>query len=306
MRHNYDILDSRIVSLPASFGGSMPPENYGIVDAHGVEFEIGYAGKAGEFNYEVKGNLTYATNEVIEKDVPQNVRDVDNPIGRSTDYVACLVSKGILRTQADIDALPAGYTIFGLKPALGALNFEDVSGLEPGVPDGKIDNYDRQVIEGKHYLPPYVYGLNLKGDWKGLGVDVFFQGALGVSNMYNDGYGRRFHVGVRPPSIWLDSWTPDNIDAEYPQAVEWDYTMDHQASTFWLKSGNYLRLQYLNIYYSLPKSIVEKAKLANVKFMLTGSNLFTISPFDYYDPTLREIRGYPTMRTFTMGINVSF
>lgn len=305
-RHNYDILDSRIVSLPASFGGSMPPENYGIVDAHGVEFEIGYAGKSGEFNYEVKGNLTYATNKVIEKDVPQNVRDVDNPIGRSTDYVACLVSKGILRTQADIDALPDGYTIFGLQPALGALNFEDVSGLEPGVPDGKIDNYDRQVIEGKHYLPPYVYGLNLKGDWKGFGVDVFFQGAAGVSNMYNDGYGRRFHVGVRPPSFWLDSWTPDNIDAEYPQAVEWDYTMDHQASTFWLKSGNYLRLQYLNLYYSLPTSIVQKAKLANVKFMLTGSNLFTISPFDYYDPTLREIRGYPTMRTFTMGINVSF
>jgi len=304
-RHNYDILDSRIVSLPASFGGSMPPVNYGIVNAEGVEFELGYSGKAGEVNYGVKANLTYAVNKVKEKDVAENVRDVNNPIGRSTDYVACLVSKGIMRTQADIDALPDGYTIYGKQPALGAINFEDVSGLEPGKPDGKIDDYDRQVMKGKHYLPPYTYGLNLTADWKGFGVDIFFQGALGVYKMYNDGYGRRFHQGVRPPQFWVDSWTPDNIDAKYPQAVTWDYTMDHLESTFWLKKGNYLRLQYANLNYSLPKHVVQAIRLDNVKFLLTGTNLFTISPFDYYDPTLSEIRGYPTMRTITLGVNVT-
>ena len=143
-RHNYDILDSRIVSLPASFGGTMPPVNYGIVDGHGLELEVGYAGQTGKFNYEVKGNLTYATNKVIEKDVPQNVRDVNNPIGRSTDYVACLVSKGIIRTQAELDAVPANYTAYGLKPRMGDVWYEDVSGPTAGVPDGKIDDYDRQ------------------------------------------------------------------------------------------------------------------------------------------------------------------
>ncbi len=107
-RHNYDILDSRIVSLPASFGGSMPPVNYGVVDGHGLEFELGYLGRKGEFSYEVTGNFTYATNEVVDKDIPENVRDVDNPIGRSTDYVTALVSTGIIRTQADLEAIPEG------------------------------------------------------------------------------------------------------------------------------------------------------------------------------------------------------
>ncbi len=305
-RHNYDILDSRIVSLPASFGGDMPPVNYGIVNAHGLELEVGYTGHVRNVNYEVKGNITYSVNEVKEKDVPENVRDVNNPIGRSTDYVSCLVSKGIIRTQADLDALPANYTIYGKKPALGAINFEDVSGLTPGVPDGKIDDYDKQVISGKHYNPPYTYGLNLTADRKGFGIDIFFQGVLGVSKMYNDGYGRRFHQGVRPPQFWTDSWTPTNINAKYPQAVTWDYTYDHLESTFWLKKGNYLRLQNVSLSYSIPKQIIKRARLDNVKLLLTGTNLFTISPFDYYDPTLSEIRGYPTMRTITMGLNVTF
>jgi len=305
-RHNFDILDSRIVSLPASFGGTMPPVNYGIVNAKGVEFEAGYSGRFGKLNYDVRGNFTYATNKVKEKDIPQNVRDVNNPINRSTDYVACLVSTGIIRTQAQLDALPTGYTIYGKIPALGALNFEDVSGLEPGKPDGKIDDYDRQVLKGKHYLPPYTYGLNLAGDWKGIGADIFFQGVVGVAKMYNDGYGRRFHGGVRPPSFWLDSWTPDNTDAAYPQAVEWDYTYDHLESTFWLKKGNYLRLQHLNLFYSLPSNITNKIGMSEARIMLTGANLFTLTPFEYYDPTVTEIRGYPTMRTYSVGVKVTF
>ena len=231
---------------------------------------------------------------------------MDNPLGRSTDYVTSLVSTGIMRTQADIEALPDGYTIFGKAPALGAINFEDVSGLEAGVPDGKIDNYDRQLIEGKHYLPPYTYGLNLNGEWKGFGVDVFFHGVLGVSKMYNDGYGRRFHSGVRAPSFWNDSWTPQNTGAPYPQAVTWNFTQDHQASTFWLKNSNYFRMGYLNLYYSLPKSIVQKIWLSNLRILVSGTNLFTISPFEYYDPTVAETRSYPTMKTFTLGVNVTF
>ena len=159
-RRNYDILDSRIVSLPNSFGGSMPPENYGEVKAYGYELELGYNGKAGQVDFMVKGNFGYANNKVVVKDVAQNIRDNDNPIDRPTDYVNMLVCTGMFRTQADLEALPAGYTIYGKPAELGGLRFEDISGIVDGVPDGKIDNYDRQVIKGKHYNAPYTYGLN--------------------------------------------------------------------------------------------------------------------------------------------------
>jgi hypothetical protein len=306
-RHNYDILDSRIVSLPASFGGSMPPVNYGIVDGQGIEFEIGYNGRAGELNYEIKGNLSYSTNKVIEKDVPENVRDVDNPINRSTDYVACLVSTGIIRTQSELDALPDEYTIFGLEPALGAINFEDVSGLEPGVPDGKIDNYDRQVIEGKHYLPPYTYGFNIAGNWKDFGIDIFFQGVLGVSKMYDDDYAYHRRVfETRSPVVWLDSWSEDNVDAPWPKPVPWGYSSDWQPSTFWLKNADYLRLKHINLSYSIPKSIVNKLNISNASLIVSGTNLFTLSGFKWYDPCVPAMSSYPTMKSYTFGVNVTF
>ena len=305
-KHTYDILDTRISSLAASFGGNMPPVNYGIVDAHGFEFELGYTGKFRDVKYGISGNFSYATNEVKFRDAAENVRFVNDPNGKSTDYVAMLVSTGIIRTQEELDALPEDYTIYGRKPALGALNFEDISGPEEGVPDGKIDNYDRQVLEGKHWNAPYTYGLNLTADWKGFAVDVFLQGKAGVSKLYNDGYGRRFMVHSRPPTFWLDSWTPDTPNAKYPQPVPWGQTNDHRASTFWLKKGDYLRLQHLSLSYSIPKQIVEKLRMSKMRFHATGTNLFTISSFDYYDPLVSEMRSYPTMKTYTLGVEVTF
>jgi TonB-linked SusC/RagA family outer membrane protein len=305
-RHNYDILDSRIASLPNSFGGTMPPENYGVVDAHGLEMELGYSGKKGDFSYQVKGNIGYSVNKVITRDVAQNVRALDNPNGKSTDYIRCLVATDIIRTQADLSKLPAGYTIFGLAPKLGMINFEDVSGVTDGVPDGKIDNYDRQIIQGAHSMAPTMIGLNLSANWKGFGIDVFLQGVTGVKKFYNDGYGRRFFDGARPPTFWLDSWSPENPNAAYPKPTTWDRTMDHLESTFWLKNSSYLRLQNLNLTYSIPKSLCKKISISDVTLILTGTNLFTLTKFKYYDPSGAEMRSYPTMETYTMGVNVTF
>jgi hypothetical protein len=239
------------------------------------------------------------------RDVAENVRDADNPNGRSTDYVKMLVATDIIRTQADLDALPADYTIYGKKPALGVINFDDVSGLN-GVPDGKIDDYDIQNINGKHTIAPYTFGLNLTADWKGFGVDVFLQGVTGVSKLYYDGYERRFFDGVKAPAFWADSWTPDNVNAAYPQVVPWDYSNDHLASTFWLKNGSYLRLQQVSLKYSLPKSLIKKVKLSDATFLLSGTNLLTLTSFNYYDPTGVSFMTYPTMKTFTIGMNISF
>ena len=307
LRHNYDILDSRIVSLPASFGGTMPPVNYGIVDGHGLEVEVGYSGHTGKFNYQVKGNIAYARNKVVERDVAQNVRDVNNPNGRSTDYVACLVSKGIIRTQAQLDAIPANYTAYGLKPGLGDIWYQDVSGPTAGVPDGIIDDYDRQVIKGKHYTPPYVYGLNMTGYWKGFSLDLFLQGVTGVSKMYNgNSYGRHFEAWSRPNANWLDSWSPTNINASFPKPDIWGSAVNDVESTFWLKSGDYLRLKYLGLSYSLPESIIKKLNISKASVILSGTNLFTISGFKYYDPAIPSMGSYPTMKAYTLGINVSF
>jgi hypothetical protein len=137
-------------------------------------------------------------------------------------------------------------------------------------------------------------------------LDIFFQGVAGVSKLYDDGYGRRFFDGARPPTFWLDSWSTENTDAEYPRPVTWDYTWDHYASTFWLKNSSYLRLQYLNLSYSLPKSVMNKVNISDLTILFSGTNLLTLTKYDYHDPTGNNMWTYPTMKAFTLGVNVSF
>lgn len=51
-RHTYDILGSRQKSIPSTFGASLPDENYGVINTHGFELELGYNNKIGnDFKY---------------------------------------------------------------------------------------------------------------------------------------------------------------------------------------------------------------------------------------------------------------
>ena len=153
-----------------------------------------------------------------------------------------------------------------------------------------------------------MYGLNLTGTWNGFSLDLFFQGAMGVSKMYDADYAyhRKFPYGARPNTDWLDSWSPDNINASFPRPDIWGNSSSDYESTFWLKKGDYLRLKYLNLSYSLPKSIIGKLNISKATLMLSGTNLFTISGFKYYDPSIPSKSSYPTMKAYTLGINVSF
>ncbi|HYH56108.1 MAG TPA: hypothetical protein VD772_05815, partial [Anseongella sp.] len=125
-RDTYDILGSRQLSIPSTFGALLPDENYQKIDSKGFEIELGYNGQAGSsgdaVNYYVRGNFGYAVNEVIQLDEAENIRPYQSEIGRPTGGIFGYVATGILRTQADLDALPEGYTIEGNEPRLGMLN----------------------------------------------------------------------------------------------------------------------------------------------------------------------------------------
>ena len=119
-------MGDRLASLPTTFGAKMPAENYAVIDARGFEVELSYADKIGsDFNYYVKGNLGYATNKLITKDEAENLRPYKSELGHNTDRSMGYIATGILRTQADLDALPEGYTIFWSK---ARVRYDELSG----------------------------------------------------------------------------------------------------------------------------------------------------------------------------------
>ena len=281
----------------------MPAENYAVIDSRGFEVEMGYNDKIGKnFSYYVKGNLGYATNEVKVKDEAENLRPYKSELGHNTDRMMGYVATGIIRTQEDLDALPDGYTIFGQKPELGMMNYRDIRGANSDEPDGIIDEHDQEWII-KHTVPPLNYGISLGGAWKGLALDIFLQGVAGHDIM----------IDMRSPQarpeessfdFWTDHWTPENPNAEFPRASR---NAADAASTFWTRSGSYLRLKNLNLSYTIPKHVISKLNISQLRFFFTGSNLCLLqNKLKYYDPENSSIRAYPLMRSYSFGVNVSF
>ena len=302
-RHTYDILGNRIASLPTTFGAKMPAENYAVINSRGFEVELGYKDKIGkDFSYYVKGNLGYATNEVKVKDEAENLRAYKSEIGHNTDRLMGYIATGIIRTQADLDALPEGYQIFGQKPELGMMNYRDLRGANSDEPDGIIDENDQDWIID-HTVPPINYGVSVGGSWKGFAVDVFFQGVAGNDIMINM-RGHEARAEATNFDFWTDHWTPENVNAKFPGAGR---SNSGRASTFWTKSGSFLRLKNLNISYTLPKHITQNLNLGQLRFFFTGNNLCLLqNKLKYYDPENSSIIAYPLMKNYSFGVNLSF
>lgn len=302
-KHTYDILGSRLASLPTTFGGSMPSENYAKINTKGFEIEASFKDNIGEFSYSVGANLGYAVNKLIEKDEAENIRPYQSELGYNTDRAMGYVATDIIRTQEELDALPEGYTIFGQKPELGMLNYKDIRGADTDTPDGKIDSYDQDWVI-KHTTPPVNYGFSLGGSWKGLSVDLFFQGVAGGERFYDQ---RTEWEGMEAGSYAFrsDYWTSENIDAKYPRA---GYNNGaSEASTFWIQNTSFLRLKNASVSYIFPKEIISKLKVSQAKLFFMGTNLCLLQDkIKAYDPENSSIMNYPLMRTYSFGINLSF
>lgn len=301
-RHTYDILGSRQKSVPSTFGASLPAENYGVINSHGFEFSAGYNNTIGkDFRYFISANVGYAVNKVMVQDQPENQRAYKSVLGYSTDRIWGYQAAGIIRTQADLDALPAGYTIFGQKPELGMLNYKDIRGTLDDKPDGKIDDNDAQYIAG-HSTPPVNYGIELGGAWKGLSVSLLFQGLAGAQTMldFRDVQARAEETNF---GFWNDHWTPENPNAAFPRAAR---NVAGDASTFWLRKGAFLRLKNVNLSYELPGQIVKRAGITSVRLFFVGSNLFLLEDhIKVRDPEAASLRSYPLMKNYTLGLNIT-
>lgn len=306
-RKSYDILDNRKATLPTTYSRDLPAENYGKMNAQGIDVELGYRGQSKDFTYFANATLSYGWNEITYKDYAENAQWIDIPIGTSTTRLVGYDFDKIIRTQEELDAFNAAnpdYTFNGMKPQLGDIVYKDHSGPD-GVADGVIDDWDRVVLRDKNF--PVVYGLNLGGSWRGLSLDMMFAGELGLYKSYRSIAGNvewnRMYAG------WYDdSWTEDNPDASLPRMVSANVTSTYRDtdSQFWYKKTNFMRLKYITLSYDLPKNQFYNKFFDNIRLFVSGTNLFCWSSFKYYDPELGGGNDYPIMRSFNFGIDVKF
>ena len=313
-----DILGSRYGSTPSTLGASLPWENYAEREWKGFEISANYKNRSGDLKYEVYANMGYAVDEWVTYDEAESLTDgtyKDNwrsRIGKPSSRVGGLISKGIIRTQEQLDAIPEGYTVFGRQAQIGTLLFEDIRGdnYSDG-PDGKIDGNDWTYLSDNG-APRINFGFGTNLEWKGFTVNLHFQGVSSYDKIVatrNTGGGGVFQVDRPYFELWKDNyWTPENPNAKYPRiGGNWtQHEFGGNASSFWIRNGAYVRLKNLNIGYAFPDQWFQKLGLKDVQVFVNGTNLFVISEFKEYDPEQATLDSYPLMKTFTGGLSINF
>ena len=140
---------------------------------------------------------------------------------------------------------------------------------------------------------------------------IFGQGAAG--NMIFQGLRRLDIANANYQTTALERWTGEGTSNDYPRLVDGDPNENHNFSNpsdFYLEKGNYFRFKIIQIGYTLPASVLAKAKIEKIRFFITAENLFTITKYTGYDPeigggTMSIDKGYyPQARSFMLGLSL--
>ncbi|UII25428.1 TonB-dependent receptor [Fulvivirga maritima] len=284
---------------PSSVGLSYPFQNVGSMKNRGWELAVNYHGTVGEdFSFTIGGNIADVKNEVTDLNGTDQLED----------------SNGIFTALKVGDPINAyyGYEVDGMFQTEEQVNnYASVAGAAPGDliyrdVDGNDEiNADDRVYLGSN-IPRYTYGINLGAEYKNFSLSAFFQGVGDVDvhtlNILQapigpDGNFRSLHE---------DSWTPENTNAAYPRLGANE--QNNQASSYWVKSGAYLRLKNVRLNYRLPSEWLESVNISNCSLFVSGQNLLTFSGLeDGIDPeTPSTSRYYPQVKIYTFGVNVNF
>lgn len=302
-----------LISLPVPLQHGttiVPNQNAGGVNNRGVEVETNWNDKVGEVSYSVGFNMGYVRNKVTKfrGDVPAingvNKIQENKPIDQ---YYVITVDR-IVRDQADLDYVQSlvdrnpNYFATYQRPELGDFLYADANG------DGQLDADDRVEI-GNGNKPTLTYGGNLGLAWKNFNFSMLVQG-VGDYQVYYNNQAYRF-VTVMGQSLIKDitdhAWTPENpYDSKYPKLRNNANSKNNHASDAFLHNGSYLRLKNVQLGYTLPARISKKFYVEGLKIYASADNLVTFTDFPGLDPEIAADVGYPALRQYSLGINVSF
>ena len=322
-RKEVDILGPRTVTLPSTYGQALAPENYAERSWRGGELALTWMDKAanGEITYSAYLNLGFARDrwDVLDEDATYreggNLHALSKQ-GKAEGILTGLIADHLLTDQAEVDALKAtGFKQFGRDPYLGGILYKDTrgDGYSEG-PDGRIDSNDEYNLLSENGTPRINYGFGGSIKWKGITLDVHFQG-VGKYDRFVGGVDGGFyqHGGTIRP--YFPIWTSDKVydpelnpDGVYPRitGTSW-YESGAGNTSYWMRNGAYLRLKNLNIGYDLPMAILRPLGITHAQVFANATNLFCISAVtEFLDPEQEYYDSYPLMRTFSFGLNFSF
>jgi TonB-linked SusC/RagA family outer membrane protein len=303
------ITDGILLNLPfpGLVGLNPVATNAGSVQNKGWEVQLNHRNKIQDFRYNVTFNISDVKNQILDLAgtgpyLPGSNGWLARIEGEPINALYGYTTDGFL-TQEDIND---EYPVFASDAAPGDIKYVDISGTE-GIPDGRITADDRTVIGST--VPRITYGTSINLGWKNFDFNMQLQG---IGNKDVGLYGSLIEAGSWEGftvDIVKDYWTPENTDAKFPRPQK-RQKKNTRPSEWWVVNGAYLRLKNLQLGYTLPAEIMEKAGINKLRVFIGGTNLLTISELNEWgiDAETASGRGtfYPATKTYTLGLNINF
>ena len=332
---NREMLMNIKQALQGIIGTQSAAVNLGEMDSWGYELSLTWRDKIGkDFKYKIGINTGYSDNKVLNMDFATDYIYRQIRKGGRTDIgLWGLQCVGMFRSFQDIEEYFAennitrylGMNKDEVRP--GMLIYKDVRGAlqEDGTyagPDGIVDKDNDQVCLSKR-SNPYGVTMNLGADWKGLSLTAQINAQWGGYDVIDNsalkpGDGLEY---TNMPSFWNvnDMFSYQNIyDASGNLVVAENRngslpnlaysSVNSIASSFWRISSTRVQLSRLTLAYTIPSSFVKKLGIQSARVNITGQNILSFYnpyPDNFIDP-MCSYGSYPTLRKFTVGVNLTF
>lgn len=274
---------------------SAPRANIGDLLNRGLELNLTWKDKIGNVEYSV--NLNGAYNRTVLKEWNEFLSRGWVYLDMPYHFLYVYENNGIAQTWQDI----YNNTPQGLSP--GDVIRKDLNG------DGIIDGKDKKAYPNiQRDRPTTTYGITLQAAWKGFDISMLFNGGLGRKDFWLTDFNNTAFADRRYASTWdhwTEPWSLENRGGEWPRLGT---STDRSDNSYWLYNMNYLRMKNIMLGYNLPKKLLSKISMTNLRIYASAENLFTVTQYPGLDPekknSARDL--YPINRSFSIGLNVSF
>ena len=274
---------------------SAPRANIGDLLNRGLELNLTWKDKIGNVEYSV--NLNGAYNRTVLKEWNEFLSRGWIYLDMPYHFLYVYENNGIAQTWEDI----YNNTPQSLSP--GDVIRKDLNG------DGIIDGKDKKAYPNiQRDRPTTTYGITLQAAWKGFDISMLFNGGLGRKDFWLTDFNNTAFADRRYASTWdhwTEPWSLENREGEWPRLGT---STDRSDNSYWLYNMNYLRMKNIMLGYNLPKKLLSKISMTNLRIYASAENLFTVTQYPGLDPekknSTRDL--YPINRSFSIGLNVSF
>lgn len=326
-RKTYDMVGPA-PELPAILGTAVPRINNADMESYGFEVEARWQDRIGKFGYSVRGVLSDDQQRITS--YPNKTGNIgDWYDGRKVGEIWGYTTVGLARTKEEMDGhlKNINQNALGSRWGAGDIMYADLNGdgvINGGA--GVLTNTGDRTIIGNS-APRYRFSLDLGGDWSGFDFRIFIQGVGKRDYMPNGPYFWGANGGMWQSAAFTDHMdffrdensvmvkagvAGVNLDSYFPKPY-FNTGKNQQTQTRYLQNAAYARLKNLQFGYTIPKAVVSRLGISNVRIYVSGENLYTITKMiDIFDPETVALSGwndgktYPLAKVYSAGININF